>query len=59
MPAIRYFSGLEQWFCIPQFLKPFRNVKNIKDCLDREEVERILAAAAETGERDYLIIRTM
>ncbi len=34
-------------------------MKNIKDYLDREEVEAILTAAATQSERDYLIIRTM
>jgi len=34
-------------------------VKNIKDYLDREEVESILTAASTQSERDYLIIRTM
>ncbi len=34
-------------------------MKNIKDYLDREEVEAILVAAATQSERDCLIIRTM
>ncbi len=34
-------------------------MKNIKDYLDRGEVESILAAASTQSERDYLIIRTM
>ncbi len=34
-------------------------MKNIKDYLDRDEVETILTAASTQSERDYLIIRTM
>ncbi|MGZ4853488.1 MAG: tyrosine-type recombinase/integrase [Halobacteriota archaeon] len=34
-------------------------MKNIKDYLDREEVERILSAASTPSERDYLIMRAI
>jgi len=34
-------------------------MKNLKDCLVREEIEVVLAAAATQSERDYHIIRTM